>query len=123
MPNGFDHRFFAAACAAGATTAAWSPNDHWSKHPLFAGSVAAGCATLPDLLEPALHPNHRQLFHSFAFAAILGVGMYKLYQWEPQTEGQQILRRVLLLAGGAYLVHLAMDFTTPKSLPFLGKLS
>ena len=38
--------------------------------------VACGLGTfggkLPDLLEPALHPNHRKFFHSLLFAA--GVG-------------------------------------------------
>ena len=36
--------------------------------------------TLPDLLEPALHPNHRQFFHGVLFAAGVSIALYKLYQ-------------------------------------------
>jgi len=56
------------------------------------------------------------------FAAGLGYGMYKLYQWEPQTDLQGALRVLGLIAGGAYLVHLALDFTTKRSLPLVGRL-
>jgi inner membrane protein len=121
MPNGTDHRFVAAASAFSVAAANWSPENHWSKHPLVAACVASGCGTLPDLVEPATSPHHRQFFHSVLFAAALGLALYQTYQWEPETEVGQILRRVALLAGGAYLIHLAMDATTARSLPLIGK--
>ena len=77
---------------------------------------------MPDILEPAVHPHHRQFFHSIAFAALIGSGMYKLYQWETETEMEKILKLCLLVAGGAYLIHLAMDACTKRSLPLLGKV-
>ncbi|HET6630750.1 MAG TPA: metal-dependent hydrolase [Woeseiaceae bacterium] len=87
-----------------------------------AGGLGALCGSLPDLIEPAVHPNHRQFFHSIAFAVMLGYGLRELYRWQPDEDWQRLLRGVGLIAGGAYLVHLAMDATTAKSLPFVGKL-
>jgi inner membrane protein len=122
MSNGTDHRIAAAASLFYAAAADWKPDDHWSKHPIAAAALGAGFGTLPDLLEPALHPNHRQVFHSLAFAALLGFGLYKTYVWQPETKAGNIVRSVALIAGTAYIVHLIMDATTPKSLPLLGQL-
>lgn len=122
MSSGVDHRWYAAAVAFAAAHARWQPEEHWSKHPLVAACIGAGCGTLPDLLEPATNPNHRQFFHSVAFTVVLGGVAYKVYHWQPETEGEQILRRVLLIAGCAYFVHLLADATTPKSLPLLGRV-
>lgn len=50
------------------------------KHTLapIGGSVlAAICTNLPDILEPATNPHHRQFFHSFAFAVVIGGSMYE----------------------------------------------
>lgn len=84
------------------------------------GGVAAAAGTLPDMLEPPLHPNHRKFFHSLVAAGMLGYGVYRLYQWQPRDAGEKILRLAGLAMGGAYLVHLAMDACTPKSLPVAG---
>jgi len=74
------------------------------------------------MLEPASHPNHRQLFHSLAFAGVLGVAAHKLYTWEPDSPFDEATRFVLLVGVGAYLIHLLLDAGTPKSLPLIGKL-
>ena len=89
---------------------------------LASGGIATLCGSLPDLLEPAMHPNHRQFFHSVIFAAAIIEGGRRVYRWQPEDEWQKLLRNLTLIAGGAYLVHLAMDATTPTSLPLLGKL-
>lgn len=78
--------------------------------------------TLPDILEPADHPNHRQFFHGLLFAAVLGYSGYKLYEWKPEESWQKTMRMLGLIAIGAYLIHLVMDATTPKSLPVIGGL-
>lgn len=90
--------------------------------PVAASSLAALAGTLPDILEPATSPNHRQVLHGVAFAVAIGYGMYKLYRWEPADEWGKFFRFVGLVIGGAYLVHLAMDACTPASLPLIGKL-
>src|SRR6185437_13064764 len=46
----------AALCVSGAAAADWREDDHWAKHPLVAAATAGGCGTLPDVIEPALHP-------------------------------------------------------------------
>lgn len=121
MSSGDDHRVCAAVSAFTVASACWKPEDHWSKHPLVAACIAGGCGTLPDVLEPAFNPNHRQFFHSVVLMGGLAWLAYGLYKWQPDTEVKQIARRLALVAIGAYLMHLAMDATTPKSLPFVGK--
>lgn len=90
-------------------------------HPVVGGIVAALTASLPDLLEPATSPNHRQFCHSVVFAAALSVVLREVYDWAPDTPLGQFAREVLLSAGLAYLIHLGVDATTAKSIPWLGK--
>lgn len=88
-----------------------------------AGALLAGYLTkLPDVLEPAVHPNHRQFFHSLAFAGVLGVAAYKIHQWEPESPAGEVARFAMLVGAAAYFIHLAIDAGTSKSLPLLGKL-
>ena len=84
-----------------------------------AASLAWAAATLPDVLEPANHPNHRQFFHSMAFASLLSYGMIKLKEWETHDEHEQNIKDSLLITGSSYLVHLGMDSLTPKGLPII----
>lgn len=84
----------------------------------LAMGVAAACMPLlPDLLEPAVHPNHRQFFHSLTFAGLVGYGMYRVYHWQPEDDFERLIRMAGLAMGTAYLAHLARDFFTAKSLP------
>lgn len=54
------------------------------------GSVAAAFFTnLPDILEPAISPNHRRFFHSVAFAAFIGTCLCQLNDWQPQTDAEK----------------------------------
>ena len=50
---------------------------------------------------------------------MVAYGLYRAKQWTPETEQDKCIRFALLAIGGAYLVHLAMDATTPKGLPIL----
>lgn len=119
--NSPEHRL-AGAAALGAVAALLSPKREDAVPYAAAGCVGGYCfSTLPDLIEPATNPHHRQFFHSLVFAGALAYGLYKLYQWEPETPGYEVLRVVGLLAGGAYLVHLAFDATTKRSLPLIGR--
>ena len=89
-------------------------------HPVLAGIVGAAAACLPDLLEPALTPHHRQFCHSVAFAAAMAVGLKSIYDWNPPIDGQRFLRDVLLAIGLGYLSHLGADATTAAGLPWVG---
>lgn len=122
MPNKLAHCAVAALATGAAIINMEAKEGKKTLAPLGGSLLAAIYTNLPDMLEPAIHPHHRQFYHSFAFAAMIGGGMYKLSQWETQTEGEKILKFCLMVAGGAYLVHLAMDACTKRSLPLLGKL-
>ena len=112
----------AAWCDASRNGQTELTNDERFATAVAAGSLGAFCGSLPDLLEPAIHPNHRQFFHSVAFGLLVAGGMGQVYRWKPDEPWQRVLRGAVLIAGGAYLVHLLMDATTPKSLPLIGKL-
>lgn len=86
---------------------------------LMVGVASACLPSLPDMLEPALHPNHRKFFHSVAFAVALGYVMRRIYKWETEHPTEQLARAALLVGGAAYLAHLARDAFTAKSLPLV----
>lgn len=90
--------------------------------PVFAAVVAALASGLPDLLEPASSPRHRQFCHSAAFAALVTTVMRKLYDWMPQTPSEVLVRDALLSIGFGYMAHLCADATTPMGLPLLGSI-
>lgn len=83
---------------------------------LIAGSLG-GC--LADILEPAVHPNHRGFFHSYAIAAILILFCIKIKDSKFLESNPQIKSALysLLLSYGS---HLTLDAVTPKGLPVTG---
>lgn len=92
-------------------------------HPVAAGTIGALLGKLPDMIEPAYgNPHHRQFFHSFAVLGLLGWGMYKIHQWEPEDDVERLVRGFLLVGGAAYLSHLALDALTSRSLPLVGRV-
>ena len=79
-----------------------------------AGGAAIAC--VPDILEPALHPNHRALFHSFATAGgIVYVNKAVLESLNISPEA----KLGCVVASAAYLSHLGVDATTPRGLPII----
>lgn len=120
MPNAVAHRY-GAAVGIGCTIAIHEHNNGESSARPFLGAAGGALfGTLPDILEPAFHPNHRQFFHSFAALGLVSTGLYKLYKWEPDDDFGKAVRGVSMLACGAYIVHLVMDAGTRKSLPLIG---
>jgi membrane-bound metal-dependent hydrolase YbcI (DUF457 family) len=88
----------------------------------FAGAgLAAVLTKLPDVLEPAVTPNHRQFFHSVAFAALVAAGWKALHDWQPETDEGRFWRKVGMIAAGAHVCHLALGATTSRSLPLIGR--
>ena len=121
MPNGRTHMIVGAG--VGIAAALVDQEKHQISHnPAFGAIVGAFAGKLPDIVEPALHPNHRQFFHSFAFAGMVGYGLKKTYDWKPEDGAEKVIRLLTLCAGIGYLSHLLLDATTPKGLPFIGKL-
>ncbi|MFH0955318.1 MAG: metal-dependent hydrolase [Candidatus Micrarchaeota archaeon] len=82
-------------------------------------SVAAGGAIglLPDLLEPATNPTHRNFFHS---ALALGTGTYGTYKVLQNPLLNQNQKQFLLALFAGYASHLLADATTARSIPLLG---
>ncbi len=150
MPNGKQHALIGAI--AGAIRSFHDePNlrgrDRWFH---LAGSVLGGIAgsKIPDWLEPATHPNHRQAAHgvlpNLALAKMTKPTRrylrVKSKRWARQGEvpvqGQLarsntdgISRDFRFLISGSisgfeagYASHLVADAFTPKSLPLIGKL-
>jgi membrane-bound metal-dependent hydrolase YbcI (DUF457 family) len=98
-------------------------NPHPLTHSLlFAPILGCVAGKLPDHIEPAIHPNHRQFFHSITIMSLLTVGLIKTYQWKPGQPLEKLIRGLVLLGGVGYLSHLLCDATTPKGLPLVGKL-
>jgi len=122
MSNGATHRLVAAVAVGTALAHAEYNSNEKTMRPVVGALLATGTTNLPDLIEPAAHPNHRQFFHSVAFAGILGWGAYKVYEWEPEHPVDKAIRFVLLVGAAGYLIHLALDACSAKSLPIIGKV-
>ena len=77
--------------------------------------VGAACGVLPDLLEPAEHPDHRDLFHSITTGTAIVYGMYKANNSNLSEDDKTLIN----IAGGGYLSHLLLDSETPNGLPII----
>lgn len=121
MANGNSHRIVSALTIGGALMYQETLDNKKSCTPFFGAALGSLSATLPDLLEPATNPRHRQFFHSVAFAAIVGGLAWRIKEWQPEDAVEDALRGLLLVGCSAYLIHLGMDALTKRSLPLLGK--
>lgn len=119
--NGPTHRLVAGVAVGLYVADRESKAGQSTPMPLVSGLAASLLTNLPDILEPATTPNHRAFFHSIAFAGLIVGGLHKTYQWQPESDLERFFKALALLAGSAYLIHLAMDLTTKKGLPLLGR--
>lgn len=120
MPNAVAHRLVAGLVVLGVSAYAESKRGESTHKPFIYAALASACGTLPDVLEPSIgNPNHRQFFHSFTFAALVGHGTCKLLNWEASDDFEKVLKTLGIIAGGTYLIHLIMDSATPKLLPLI----
>lgn len=83
---------------------------------LGSGMVGALAATIPDKLEPATNPNHRELFHSYLF--LVGTLATELHILKGE-QAKYLLKLLSLAAAGGYSSHLLADSFTKKSLPLI----
>lgn len=78
----------------------------------------AGSA-LPDILEPAIHPNHRGMAHSAVVGS--GISIKTIKSLTTNSSQSQNTKAVILTAlAVGYLSHLFLDGKTAKGLPFVG---
>jgi membrane-bound metal-dependent hydrolase YbcI (DUF457 family) len=80
---------------------------------LFLSLGGGGAACLPDILEPADNPNHRQLFHNFIVLCGLGLGLDHILK-NDNTQNSPYLPLALMAGYGS---HLVIDGLTPIGLP------
>lgn len=120
MANGADH--IAAGALTGVAMACYGQRQGEDVNPLLAPIASTVFSRLPDWIEPATNPHHRQFFHSISFLVMLGYGLKKAYDWKPEDKRGQFLRFLTLCAGAGYISHLVLDGLTPRSLPLLGKV-
>jgi inner membrane protein len=120
MSNGPIHQWTATVVVGAVCIHAERDKQIKTARPIVGAVLAANLTKLPDILEPAIHPNHRQFFHSITFAGLLGVAGYKAYKWKPENPLEEAIRFALMVGIGAYGVHLLLDASTPKSLPLIG---
>ena len=120
MAYAAEHADFNFVAVMTATAAVQQHNGRLVEESALAmGTAAALLPSLPDVLEPAINPNHRRYFHSVTFAIAVGYGLHKAYKWEAQKPWERLARMVALAAGAAYLAHLARDVFTARSLPLV----
>lgn len=122
MSNAATHGIAAFAAVATLSAVDEKRRGKATLQPLLDGAAGAFLTSLHDKLEPAIHPNHRQFFHSVVFAAGVGYATYRAYKWQPMEDWERILRWLIIIGGVAYLTHLALDACTARSLPLVGKV-
>jgi membrane-bound metal-dependent hydrolase YbcI (DUF457 family) len=79
---------------------------------IWAG-VGAFAASIPDILEPAVSPNHRGFFHSF-FVLLAIVWFIVL-----ACGGTISTAALLVVAAAGYASHLIVDSFTRRCLPWI----
>lgn len=121
MPGNYVHTM--AGLAVGMITFFSLEDEQFISDPAVDFSVAAIAGSiggkLPDILEPAISPNHRALFHSWPALALSLWLMHRLYKWQPKTDPERQWRKVIIALCAGYSSHLFLDSLTKKSLPLI----
>lgn len=120
MASGFTHKFVGGL--VGLAVAVTVQDKEQPINPLLAIGTGTAFGELPDILEPATNPHHRQFCHSLVVLATVGYGVKKVYDWKPEDSAGEFWRTIALCAGAGYISHLVLDALTPRSLPVIGKL-
>jgi membrane-bound metal-dependent hydrolase YbcI (DUF457 family) len=112
------------ALGAGAGIVTYAVMSHYYKRQFDLGEMlvcaafGTAAALVPDIIEPALSPNHRSFAHSLA----AGCGLIRLAVDQCGAENQdwdQWHKILWAVATAGYLSHLVADGCTPRGLPLL----
>lgn len=120
MPNALAHGLSGGLAAFAATAYIGDKEGAPKETPLLAALVGGTLGSLPDILDPPIHPNHRKIFHSVLMLGVVAYGGVKLYRWETETDSERWLRYIALAIVVAYVAHLVLDARTKRSLPLMG---
>ena len=130
MPNGKTH-MFTGMLAGGVTSLVLQNKNSQIDLPYTTLAVTIGGASgrLPDLIEPAFHPNHRAFFHSYLFGFFLvyiGRNIYNdLIQKESEEVDEKkidwvkIITFIVFIGIAAYIIHLLLDAFSRKGIPII----
>jgi len=118
MPNSKTHFLVGAVIGAGLYCLIKKSQDQPIELSgvLGMGLVGGVAGLLPDIIEPATSPNHREFAHSIAALLVIGSGINKLHENQGIEAGQKELLLTLALGYGS---HLLLDAGTPASLPII----
>ena len=118
MSNAKTHFLVGAAIGAGLYCLMKKSHDQPIELPGLLGMGLAGgvAGLLPDIIEPATSPNHRELAHSFATLIAIVAGINNLNERQGMEAAQKGLWNTLALG---YVSHLLLDAGTPAGLPII----
>ena len=91
MANKAEHDLIGLLIGAGISLFNKDGASQLAINPISGALVGKYMSRVPDLLEPAYHPNHRAFFHSWTCLGLLGFGMYKTWKWETHETDKDIL--------------------------------
>lgn len=121
MSNGTTHTFIGGLSGLVVSLYSQGDDDSLAK-PVAGTALGAVFGKLPDILEPATNPHHRQFCHSVLVLSAIGYGIKKVYDWKPEDSTEKFFRVALLSASAGYISHLLLDSSTPMGLPLVGKV-
>jgi hypothetical protein len=149
MPNHQEHQLWGTVAGLSYCLVTDSNQGQEISLPEMLGAAISSTATskLPDLLEPAIHPNHRSTFHSLCFLlatalvalpwsekkrqeqlqiakncwlrAQTSINEPESRQWQQQALWHEFVAGLYAGMVVGYISHLAADSLTPKGLPLL----
>jgi inner membrane protein len=120
MPNLKQHLAISGVVSAGTYLAMC---QYYGRKPdlgefMICEAVGLVAGTVPDALEPAIHPNHRALCHSMALGG--GLAKFALVNCcKENGDWEEFLKILAAVATVCYVTHLVADACTPKGLPLL----
>jgi membrane-bound metal-dependent hydrolase YbcI (DUF457 family) len=122
MPNADKHIMIGAPVSAGVNLLCqWlvqledpAQRIDWGEV-LLSGLAGAAASLLPDMLEPATSPAHRQVCHS----AMAGLLVFHLASGKHCHSLEPVVRRLLLAGAAGYISHLTLDAGTPAGIRLL----
>lgn len=140
MSSGKTHRTVGVAIGVGAVFAHnyIATSEHHFMDYLGAAIGGYIGAKIPDIIDPPTSPNHRSIGHSAVLNTLLikwvlsNIGTFRTYCFKQANEKQngdgsinftsecyRFLAGVSLGIIAGHVSHLALDATTPKSLPLI----
>lgn len=92
--------------------------DYKTAVPVVGAAAVGGLigGMLPDLIEPATSPNHRGMFHSWAFLLVLAVIIAVAWKQKDKSSAARAFMEGIAVGCAS---HLVADSTTTKGLPVL----